>query len=432
MKTDISVRIFLLSSMVMAGILGQGFGGQPGLFGPNFPQVTGVNFSPRFAREPSITNAGILMNLKYPGCSDVDSIGSPILLTYQAEKLIEESLKLQTQGTFVRYIYYKTENGLTNFSLLYRLIFEIRDQSGPNYVGILLDNPSNGIGSVKFLKFIVNPNLDVVKKVLKITDNVSATAYVCGDLKMIFSSFGNDPRNELPGAYPGFNRNSIPPSILKALKELTKFDDEVQKDDQKDKRPFRDCHSSRFVNTADYYTPDSSSLVNNEVPPNKNPFSTYRCDPNDGAVLNTLLLSCKYFTGGPNNGNGEIFAVQGVFKVPFSNALETSNFYGNEGFPTTPTILSKLLDIDLTGAYKLQTYYPLGNANWYGIVTYDGNNTKLGTYTCGNLASAPVAAGQELRYTILVKNLMGFWGGKTSNLENSNNPLNFFGFIEYK
>jgi hypothetical protein len=57
----------------------------------------------------------------------------------------------------------------------------------------------------------VNSNLEVVKKVLKITESVGSDNYVCGDLKIIFSSFGNDPRNELPGAYPGLNRNSIPP-----------------------------------------------------------------------------------------------------------------------------------------------------------------------------------------------------------------------------
>ncbi len=118
--------------------------------------------------------------------------------------------------------------------------------------------------------------------------------------------------------------------------------------------------------------------------------------------------------------------------MPFSNALETSNFYGLERFSTSGSVSSKLLTIDLTNAYKLETYFPSENANWYGIVTYDGRNNKIGTYTCGNSVSTHVVAGHELRDTILVKNLMGFWGGKSTDLEIVNFPLNYLSFIEYK
>jgi hypothetical protein len=88
----------LLVALLSAGALAQGFGGQPGMFGPQFPQVLGANFvpgpgagnnaAPRLGPGPGPAQ-------QFPGCSDIQSVGSPILLVFQAQQLIENAMKLQ-------------------------------------------------------------------------------------------------------------------------------------------------------------------------------------------------------------------------------------------------------------------------------------------------------------------------------------------------
>jgi hypothetical protein len=64
------------------------------MFGPQFPQVLGANFVPRSGAD---NNAAPRFGpaQQFPGCSDIQSVGSPILLVFQAQQLIENAMKLQ-------------------------------------------------------------------------------------------------------------------------------------------------------------------------------------------------------------------------------------------------------------------------------------------------------------------------------------------------
>jgi hypothetical protein len=365
-------------------------------------------------------------NLGFPGCSDIQSVGSPILLTYQAQLLIDSAMNPQAQGTFVRFIFYSQENGPSAFSRYFKLIFEIRDQSQAHYVGIMFDNPANGIGSTKFLKFILTQSLEIARKVLKITAPMPALAFTCGDLKAIYSTYGNDPRSAIPSNYPGFNRNGVPPAILKALKQLVA----VRTPETTPGSTTRDCSASRFVKSTAYYTPNNSQLDNGNVPTNRNPFLEARCNPTGGPIIKTLNIVCKFFTCGPTKGEGEIYAIQAVFNVPFTQNVETTTFIGQENPPTPPNTAIATWNIDLSNASKIETFYPLGSANWYGIVVTLSNGTK-NQFNCGSIGTPIVTAGQQLRDSIDVKDLLGFWGGKTGNLENANNPFDYLGFVKY-
>ena len=369
------------------------------------------------------------VNPGFLGCSDIQSVGSPILLVHQAEAVIESAMKLQAQGTFVRFIFFKEENGALPFSKIYKLIFEIRDHSQATYVGLLFDNPTKGIGSVKFIKFILNGSLELVRKVLKITDPMPPAAYSCGDLKMIFSSYGNDPRSPIPPGYPGFNRNGVPPAVLKALRDIAKRTETAPNGTTPDQIT-RDCNLSRFVKTTAYYTPSNSQLTDGAVPPNKNPFTEARCNPTGVPIVKSLAIVCRYYTGGPNNGKGEIFAIQGTFFVPFTANTDTSIFYGNDTPNTPANSAVTTWTVDLSSALRIETYYPTGSATWYGLVVVLTNGAK-NQFVCGSDGVPIVTAGQELRDSIDVKDLLGFWGGKNGSLQNANTPLNYLGYVKY-
>lgn len=363
-------------------------------------------------------------------CDDIPTIGCPILLFFHAEQIIEEIMKLQNRDSFVRYIYFSRESGSGPFSVYYKLIFELRTQLTTYYLGILLDSPSEGIGSVKFIKFIFHVKFEVVRVVLRINEKRLDNGFVCGDLKMIFSSYGNDPRTRLPYDFPGFNRNAVPPAILKALKEI--IDRTRSPEFPSAVLPIRDCSITRFVRSKIYYSYDQCELLNGLVPPDKNPFTVIRCDPTGAPIVRTLHLVCQYFTDGPKDGQGSIWAVKATFNVPFRNTLETTNWYGREHVPKESCSSSKVMNIELHDAEKMEVYFPVKKPNWYGIMVYNFNKERIGHYLCGGCGKQGMEKGNDLRETILVKDLLGFWGGKAGDLENDCHPLSYLGYILYQ
>ena len=402
--------------LAMSGLMAD-FGGQPGQFGPNFPKVLGANV-------PRIPQLDRPSTLQFPGCSDIQSIGSPILLAYQAENIIENIMKQQTQGSFVRYIYYKDAAAACLFSKLYTLIFEIRDPSGAYFVGILFDNPSNGIGSVKFLKFILNGNLDVVKKVLGVTSNCQDQSYTCGDLKSIFSSFGNDPRYDLPQQYPGQNRNSIPPSLLKSLKELT----------NKNTSPAiynRDCDPSHFINQNNHYL--NSALTGTRLTNAENllslaaKFEDARCHPQGERIVETLIMTCEL---GPIVAllPGYLTNVKIVYRIPFTTLFETSPLYGD----STPPVISTTTNISLGGNVDRIVLYYGQDRTWWAVKTFDANNNTIQTVLCGAAITVVTILDPTFappRVDLKVTEFVGIWGGWIT--PNTDAVLNYFGFIKY-
>ena len=400
-------------ALLMTGTVANGFGGQPGSFGPNFPQIPGVNF-PAAPQRPQLT---------FPGCSDIQSIGSPILLTYQAAQIVENAMKMQTQGSFVRFIYHDSAAGALPFSRIFTLIFEIRDQSGAQYVGIMLDNPTNGIGSVKFLKFIINQNIDIVKKVLKITAALPATAFVCGDLKMIFSSFGNDPRNPLPGQFPGQNNNSVSPALLKSLKELANTNTAVP--------PYRDCSISRFINQNNYFNTIEHTYPRNPDAENIAAFDQYvelsRCHPEGERIVERLTLTCDIKA----DNIGRLSNARVVFRIPFSSALETTPLVGLAVVASPPGVTS---NIELGGAVKSLSLFYGDTVTWWAIRTYDENNAVLQTVICGGLITPAILDNPSLapqKVNVKVNDFLGIFTGRKNGMPVTN-AQTYFGFVKYE
>ena len=423
--------------LAFAGIMAQPpsfFNQQPGLFGPQYPQVVGANFNPSLVGGRGHPGQGP----RFAGCSDIDSIGSPILLIFQAEKMIEEAMKVQNAGTFVRYLYYKQEIIPAQFSILYTLVFEIADQGQSYFIGAIVDNPSNGIGSTNFKKFILSTKLEVVKAVLKITDLFPTSPYVCGDLKMIFSSYGNDPRKRLPGDFPGLNRNALSPALNKALQDLVRNTSLANVSDPTDPNntPPRECTDPHFINNSNFWfsgppgqrptNPETSTATIN------NYFEFVRCNPTGQRILEQLTLGCYSAASGPFAGTGNIYYINGRFLTPFGSTFEDSPTYGNTSPSLPPAYSSNLLTIQLSSqTTKLSFFYPDDGA-WFAARTFDANNNIIASYTCGSLAtSALLLATTTAKATYIVNDIVGFWGGKVGNLTTANTPLTMWGLVNY-
>lgn len=59
---------------------------------------------------------------------------------------------------------------------------------GTKYIGLIVDSPIQGFGSAKYLKFILNNNLDLVLEVAGFSRN-EIKDHNCGDQKLYYSYF---------------------------------------------------------------------------------------------------------------------------------------------------------------------------------------------------------------------------------------------------
>ena len=358
-------------------------------------------------------------------CQNLPKFGSPILMFAHIQDQIIEHMRLDNQYSFVRYLYFRKTPGLTPFSIIYTMIWELSTSYSKAYVGISFDNPTYGIGTVKFQKFLYNEKLDTIKKILKITDEISGTSFTCGDQKMIFSSFGNDPRQKLPGDYPGLNYNSIPPMLLKSLQEL-------QKSSFSAEPPSRDCDVSRFINSSNVYfrVPMLNAAPAIAMPLNKddplqyqNYFELSRCDPTGEPVLATLDLWCQFICCPTTTG--ALVGVQATFKVPFQpGKTETTPLIG-----TKPTSSNKI-SVSFTGVTRIDAFYS-ANGSYYALRTYNSQNNIVGAYYCGNNAQAAVEQGGVPQDSVLVKDLLGVYGGWKSDPLVAAPQFAYFGFVKH-
>lgn len=235
----------------MGGVPGGYFGGQPNMYGPNYPQVQGVNVpnfgfpgfgGPMGGMPPSASAANPAIQNRiantpntegpiFPQCSTLDSIGSPVLLIYQAEEIINKLMDPKNAQSSVSYLYYNSVTDDTNSLFkLYNLIFSLADFTGTYYAGLRFRVAAagastqpwsvSGVGSAEFMKFVLNQDLAVVNATLglPVVANGQPDTIKCGDLKFIYSSYGNKPGTAVPGNFPGENRNGPLAAMVEEFK----------------------------------------------------------------------------------------------------------------------------------------------------------------------------------------------------------------------
>lgn len=226
-------------------------GAQPTMYGPNYPQVQGVNVQgfgfnqpmgglPRTGADWAISAANPAVQNRlantpstagpiFPQCSTLDSIGSPVLLVYQAAEFIDKLMDPKNANSFVNYIYFNMVQDTTNpLFMIYTLVYALSDFSGTTYIGVRFKTATpkvteshfthSGTGDADFITFILNKDIAVVNAALEIPGSAVPPNINCGDLKFAYSSYGNSPGSAVPGPYPGQNQNGSIAALIQQFK----------------------------------------------------------------------------------------------------------------------------------------------------------------------------------------------------------------------
>lgn len=289
------------------------------------------------------------------GCATIPGCGSPILMIANAHKFIEDNLKIQNTYSNVRYIHYvKTPSPGGEMMTNYKLVFSLTDYVGTKYIAIDMDQSPFGIGSTKINRFLMTPDPARIRQYIDINFN-NKTSYSCGDMKFVYSSFGNDPTTKMEYLYPGRNQNSAGLAVLNNLSSNPA--DEANNEKKKT------CATSNFLSTTNFYgTPTAST-----------PVDLISCHPTKQSC-SMILISCI---------NNAISSLQLAFNNIGDNGTNMSQFCGN---PSTPA--SAIVQIDLKNAFKLQCTSATSPPTMT-IKTFDKHDKMLQQFTCGTGTTAP-------------------------------------------
>lgn len=352
----------------------------------------------------------------YPGCSDVNSIGSPILLVHQIHKMVSDYLRLDNQDTFVQFIYSNKQEIPDKFSTIHTLVFKLSDASTSWYFGLKFDNHVSGLGTVKFLKTIFNNSAQIVYKVLGIQPlPTTETVFNCGDLKMIFSSLGND--GGMPGDWAGANRNRAPPGLLEEIKKL-KPTPSI--------RITRFCDRYRMVNAREFYfVPNPANEPKPAFPvaiPAPQAFETFRCSPEGEKIIDSIELECQ--SQSASSFAARLTGLRVRYKVPFESRIEVTQVFGKQT-PAAAGNFSFKQSIPLGLVWHIDVYYlPDGSI----AMRFFDNALKpnlVDTFNCGNTLGW---ANNSANDSVKAVDLLGFWGGVDSTADAA---IKYLGLIKY-
>jgi len=284
------------------------------------------------------------------GCAAIPGVGSPILMVANAHKFIEDALKINNNNTVVKYLSFlsSTVSNPTTLSSVtnYKLVFSIADYNGTKYIGVDFDVSPFGIGSTKINRFLMSNDVARVRQLIDPTF-VNRATLSCGDLKFVYSSFGNDPTSNLPYAFPGRNQNSAGLNVLNNL----------QSNNGSGGAANRVCVSANFQQTTGFF--GTAIAVT--------PVDSVNCLPNENAVAQ-IRVGCIANT---------LTSLQLAFNNLADNGTTLGNFFGN---PTTPA--SAITTIDLSNAARV-VFTRNTTPNTLRIQTLDANGAPLVTYACG-------------------------------------------------
>ena len=302
------------------------------------------------------------------GCAMIPGIGSPILMVPDVHKYIQDALHMKNQYTQIKYIYYsKTASDTMPGQNLYKLVFSITDYYSTKYLAMALTISPFGIGSVQINKVLLTKDINLIKTIFD--QNVDATkSYSCGDLKLVYNSYGTGSKGQIDSKYPGFNYNHANIDILNMLNQKTA----TPKDS-------KTCVSVNYIETNAFYGTTSSSL----------PFDLVNCIPKKQPVA-AIMVGCQA---------GATASLQMVYNNIDNNGTKMSLFVGNPSIPA-----SSVTTIPLGAADRI-IFTSHGTPNTFKIETLDENNAVLNSYQCGVCTSC---AGSPKTVAVRAYDFLGF------------------------
>lgn len=326
-------------------------------------------------------------------CTTIPGIGSPVLMIANAKQYIEDALNIKNQYTVVKFIYYAlvppSANTSTtiiqpvpqnqtagqnqipgqtqlpgqaqvqpvNIATTYRLVFSITDYYGTKYAAVEFSVSPFGIGSVKINRFMLTNQLARIKSMIdpNITDSASLS---CGDLKYVYSSFGQGNDKTLDYIYPGENNNSA------GLNILNNFIGNNRPVSGASANATRTCTTSNFIETSGFFGTATTGATAVDL---------INCLPSKPAV-SAILVGC--------NAN-VLSSLQLQYNNYNDNGTTLSAFSGN---PNTPASAINTISLGNASRISITTFTTPATVR---IQTFDANNAQLTNYTCGTGTTAP-------------------------------------------
>lgn len=310
-------------------------------------------------------------------CASIPGVGSPILMIANAQRFIDDSLNIKNTYTVVKYLYNNTiASTTTSGQVIYRLAFSLTDYSSVKYIGIELSLSPFGIGSTSINKFLLTSSLTALNKY--IDPAITATTNLtCGDLKFVYSSYGNSPTSPLDYNYPGRNRNSAGLNVLNNLTPASGASASVAN------VASRVCTTANFQETSQFFGTAGTGT----------PVDLINCLPNKSAIA-AINVGCV---------NNAVTSLQLIYNNLNDNGTTTSQIVGN---PNTPA--ASVTSVALGNAARV-TLSAFSNPNTLSISTLDANGNVLTNYTCGTGTATPFTA------TISVGDFLGLGAITTDN-----------------
>ena len=325
------------------------------------------------------------------GCSQIEGVGSPVLMVAQAHQYVNRALDSKNPYTYVKMIYNNTPELQSDGQFLYKYVFNIQASGKTMYYGIQFTAGSNT--NMALFKLVFTDKLSTIGTILSEADlanNLSESS--CGDLKFIFSSYGKDPTADLPYAFPN-NRNSVGLNLLSRLSETKQNE-------------YKECINKNYT----IYEWFSESMSTHTTLVN--------CIPM-GIPIHSIRLGCY------NAANNPVQASAGshieYIQLIYNNSDGTTT--ASEEIKSTSFTLGDEVVIPVdTGAFI--TFNAYGNET-AEIVLKDENLSTITTWNCG--ADTISAATLELSETYPVKDFLGF-----DYVDTSGQQYNFMSVVIYE
>ena len=309
------------------------------------------------------------------GCAVIPGVGSPILMISNAHKFIEDALNIKNTYTNVKYVHFLKSSPSNDPNVSnYRLVFSLTDYNGTKYIAVDLDQSPFGIGSTKINKFLMTSDVARIRQFIDPTFT-NRVSFTCGDLKYVYSSYGNDPTANFDYLFPGRNQNSAGLNVLNNLMPSTSTSVSTPVEGN--------CTTANKVCcTANFI--ESSNFCKGVL--NVTPIDSISCLPSKNAVAQ-IRVGCV---------NNTLQSLQLVFNNLNDNGTTPGVYIGNPNVPAC-----SILTIDLNAANRV-VFNSSTTPNAISIQTINANGNPIAAINCGTVTAT------SSPQTLLVNNFLGF------------------------